>query len=160
MAAITNPLVNSYKRLVPGYEAPCYLAWSAGNRSALIRIPSARGNSTRVELRCPDPACNPYLTMAVCLAAGLDGIEKNMTAPAEITDNIFEMSKSERTAKGIESLPGSLYESIQAFEKDDVVKGALGEHIVNEYIAGKEKEWDEYIKSESDWEVEKYIVAF
>lgn len=160
MAAITNPLVNSYKRLVPGYEAPCYLAWSAGNRSALIRIPSARGNSTRVELRCPDPACNPYLTMAVCLAAGLDGIEKNMTAPAEITDNIFEMSKSERTAKGIESLPGSLYEAIQAFEKDDVVKGALGEHIVNQYIAGKEKEWDDYITSVSDWEVEKYIVAF
>ncbi len=160
MAAITNPLVNSYKRLVPGYEAPCYLAWSTGNRSALIRIPSARGNSTRVELRSPDPACNPYLTMAVCLAAGLDGIEKNMTPPEEINDNIFGMSRRERRERGIENLPGSLEEAIYEFEKDDVIKDALGEHIVKQYISGKEKEWDEYITRVSSWEVEKYIVAF
>ena len=160
MTAITNPLVNSYKRLVPGYEAPCYLAWSAGNRSALIRIPSARGNSTRVELRCPDPACNPYLSLAVCLAAGLDGIEKGMTPPAEITENIFDMSKKERKEKGIESLPGSLFEAIAEFKNDEVVKDALGEHIVNQYLAGKEKEWEGYITSVSSWEVEKYIVAF
>ena len=160
MAAITNPLVNSYKRLVPGYEAPCYLAWSAGNRSALIRIPSARGNSTRVELRSPDPSCNPYLTMAVCLAAGLDGIEKGMTPPAEISDNIFDMSRRERRERGIENLPGSLAEAIYEFEHDDVITGALGKHIVNQYISGKEKEWDEYITSVSSWEVGKYIVAF
>ena len=160
MAAITNPLVNSYKRLVPGYEAPCYLAWSTGNRSALIRIPSARGNSTRVELRSPDPACNPYLTMAVCLAAGLDGIEKNMTPPEEINDNIFGMSRRERRERGIENLPGSLEEAIYEFEHDDVIKDALGEHIVKQYISGKEKEWDEYITRVSSWEVEKYIVAF
>ena len=104
MAAVTNPLVNSYKRLVPGYEAPCYLAWSASNRSALIRIPAARGQATRVELRCPDPACNPYLSLAVCLAAGLDGIEKGMTPPEEITENIFAMSPAERQAKLLEVL--------------------------------------------------------
>lgn len=160
MAAITNPIVNSYKRLVPGYEAPCYLAWSTGNRSALIRIPSARGNSTRVELRSPDPSCNPYLSMAVCLAAGLDGIEKNMTPPEEINDNIFGMSRRERRERGIENLPGSLEEAIYEFEKDDVIKDALGEHIVKQYISGKEKEWDEYITRVSSWEVEKYIVAF
>lgn len=160
MAAITNPIVNSYKRLVPGYEAPCYLAWSTGNRSALIRVPSARGNSTRVELRSPDPSCNPYLSMAVCLAAGLDGIEKNMTPPEEINDNIFGMSRRERRERGIENLPGSLEEAIYEFEKDDVIKDALGEHIVKQYISGKEKEWDEYITRVSSWEVEKYIVAF
>lgn len=160
MTAITNPLVNSYKRLVPGYEAPCYLAWSTGNRSALIRIPSARGNSTRVELRSPDPSCNPYLTMAVCLAAGLDGIEKAMEPPMEITDNIFGMSRRERRERGIENLPGSLEEAIYEFEHDEVIKEALGEHIVNQYISGKEKEWEEYITRVSSWEVEKYIVAF
>ena len=160
MAAITNPLVNSYKRLVPGYEAPCYVAWSAGNRSALIRIPTARGNSTRVELRSPDPSCNPYLVMAVCLAAGLDGIEKEMTPPAEISDNIFDMSRRERKSRGIESLPGSLFEAIEEFERDEVIKDALGEHIVNQYLIGKEKEWEEYITSVSSWEVEKYIVQF
>ena len=109
MAAVTNPLVNSYKRLVPGYEAPCYLAWSASNRSALIRIPAARGQSTRVELRSPDPACNPYLELAVCLAAGLDGIEKGLTPPPEITENIFAMDAAARRRHGIESaarLPG------------------------------------------------------
>ena len=160
MAAITNPLVNSYKRLVPGYEAPCYVAWSAGHRSALIRIPTARGNSTRVELRSPDPSCNPYLVMAVCLAAGLDGIEKEMTPPAEISDNIFDMSRRERKSRGIESLPGSLFEAIEEFERDEVIKDALGEHIVNQYLIGKEKEWEEYITSVSSWEVEKYIVQF
>ena len=106
-AAITNPLVNSYKRLVPGYEAPCYLAWSASNRSALIRIPASRGQSTRVELRSPDPCCNPYLELAVCLAAGLDGIEKGLVPPAEITENIFAMDQAARDARGIDSLPGS-----------------------------------------------------
>ena len=113
-----------------------------------------------MELRCPDPACNPYLSLAVCLAAGLDGIEKGMTPPAEITENIFDMSKKERKEKGIESLPGSLFEAIAEFKNDEVVKDALGEHIVNQYLAGKEKEWEGYITSVSSWEVEKYIVAF
>lgn len=133
---------------------------SRETEAALIRIPSARGNSTRVELRSPDPACNPYLTMAVCLAAGLDGIEKGMTPPEEITDNIFGMSRRERRERGIENLPGSLEEAIYEFEHDDVIKEVLGEHIVNQYISAKEKEWEEYITRVSSWEVEKYIVAF
>ena len=157
---LTNPLVNSYKRLVPGYEAPCYIAWSAGNRSALIRIPSARGKSTRVELRCPDPCCNPYLALAACLAAGLDGIEKGMTPPAEITDNIYDMSEKEMKSRGIESLPGSLHEAIKEFEADEVVKNALGEHIVDQYIIGKEQEWKEYITCVSSWEIDRYIVQY
>ena len=141
MAAITNPLVNSYKRLVPGYEAPCYLAWSASNRSALIRIPAARGQSTRVELRCPDPSCNPYLALAVCLAAGLDGIERGLTPPEEITENIFAMDDAARAAAGIESLPGSLYEALEALKADPLMRETLGEHVFTQYVAGKEKEW-------------------
>ena len=117
-SALTNPLVNSYKRLVPGYEAPCYLAWSASNRSALIRIPAARGQSTRVELRCPDPSCNPYLALAACLAAGLDGIEKKMQHPAEITENIFAMDQKTREANGIASLPGTLIDAVINMESD------------------------------------------
>ena len=134
MTAVTNPLVNSYKRLVPGYEAPCYLAWSASNRSALIRIPAARGQSTRVELRCPDPACNPYLALALCLAAGLDGIEKNMTPPAEITENIFAMDAAARLANGIDNLPGSLEEAVYALESDELMAATLGEHIFPRYV--------------------------
>ena len=159
-AAITNPLVNSYKRLVPGYEAPCYLAWSASNRSALIRIPAARGQSTRVELRSPDPACNPYLALAVCLAAGLDGIEKGMVPPAEITENIFAMDQATREAHGIESLPGSLEEAIKAMEADQLILDTLGEHVAANYIEGKRKEWDEYRTRVSSWEREKYIINY
>ncbi len=160
MAAVTNPLVNSYKRLVPGYEAPCYLAWSASNRSALIRIPAARGQATRVELRCPDPACNPYLSLAVCLAAGLDGIEKGMTPPEEITENIFAMSPAERQAKGIEALPGSLEEALIAMKKDTLVMDTLGQHVSSQYIAGKEAEWDEYRTRVSSWERDKYMMNY
>ena len=160
MAAITNPLVNSYKRLVPGYEAPCYLAWSASNRSALIRIPAARGQSTRVELRCPDPSCNPYLELACCLAAGLDGIEKGMVPPAEITENIFAMDRKTRHAHGIHSLPGNLSEAIDEMEKDELICQTLGEHVVEQYIQGKRKEWDAYRTYVSDWEIGKYIVTY
>ena len=160
MAAITNPLVNSYKRLVPGYEAPCYLAWSASNRSALIRIPASRGQSTRVELRSPDPACNPYLELAVCLAAGLDGIEKGMTPPAEVTENIFVMDQATREANGIDNLPGSLEEAIQAMKADRLIMDTLGEHIASNYIAGKEAEWDEYRTRVSSWERDKYIINY
>ena len=160
MAAITNPLVNSYKRLVPGYEAPCYLAWSASNRSALIRIPAARGQSTRVELRCPDPACTPYLELAVCLAAGLDGIEKGLTPPPEITDNIFAMSPAARRRRGIEALPGSLEEALVCMKKDKLIMDTLGEHVTGQYIAGKEAEWEEYRTRVSSWERDKYMILY
>ena len=160
MAAVTNPLVNSYKRLVPGYEAPCYLAWSASNRSALIRIPAARGQATRVELRCPDPSCNPYLALAVCLAAGLDGIEKGMTPPAEITENIFSMTSEQRSSHGIEALPGSLEEALKAMKEDALVRDTLGAHVFGQFIAGKEAEWDEYRTRVSSWEREKYMINY
>ena len=160
MAAITNPLVNSYKRLVPGYEAPCYLAWSASNRSALIRIPASRGMGTRVELRCPDPSCNPYLNMVVCLAAGLDGIEKGLTPPDEITENIFAMAPATRAAKGIESLPGTLHEAVKCLKADAVICEALGEHVLSQYVDGKEKEWDAYRTHVSAWEIDRYLVMY
>lgn len=160
MAAVTNPLVNSYKRLVPGYEAPCYLAWSASNRSALIRIPAARGQATRVELRCPDPSCNPYLALAVCLAAGLDGIEKGLTPAEEITENIFAMDEAARAERGIESLPGTLKEAIDIMACDKLICEALGEHIISQYIEGKNKEWDAYRTHVSAWEIERYLVTY
>lgn len=160
MTAITNPLVNSYKRLVPGYEAPCYTAWSAANRSALIRIPTGRGAATRCELRCPDPACNPYLSLAVCLAAGLDGIERKLTPPDEITENIFSMSEKTRAEKGIVSLPGTLFEAIEALKADKLICEALGSHVVENYCEGKMKEWDEYRTHVSNWEVDKYIINY
>lgn len=160
MTAITNPLVNSYKRLVPGYEAPCYLAWSASNRSALIRIPAARGQSTRVELRCPDPACNPYLALAVCLSAGLDGIENDLTPPAEITENIFAMDADARSARGIESLPGTLKEAVDALRADAIICETLGEHVTTQYVEGKLKEWDSYRTAVSNWEISRYLVTY
>ena len=160
MAAVTNPLVNSYKRLVPGYEAPCYLSWSASNRSALIRIPASRGQSTRVELRSPDPSCNPYLELAVCLAAGLDGIEKGMLPPAEITENIFRMDGEARAAAGIDSLPGSLEEAIAELKADPLILDTLGAHVASNYLEGKEKEWYEYRTRVSSWEREKYIINY
>jgi len=159
-AAITNPLVNSYKRLVPGYEAPCYLSWSASNRSVLIRIPASRGQSTRVELRSPDPSCNPYLALAVCLTAGLEGIEKGMTPPPEVTENIYAMDDHARAALGISSLPGSLEEAVKVMEGDLLALETLGSHVAEHYIEGKRKEWDEYRTRVSGWEREKYIVAF
>ena len=160
MTAITNPRVNSYKRLVPGYEAPCYISWSASNRSALIRIPAARGQSTRVELRCPDPSCNPYLELAVLLAAGLDGIEKGLVPPAEILDNIFAMSEKERKEHGIESLPSSLKEAVDLMNQDELVKETLGTHIMTQYSAGKYAEWDSFRTSVTDWEIERYLSLF
>ena len=160
MAAVTNPLINSYKRLVPGYEAPCYLAWSASNRSALIRIPAARGQSTRVELRCPDPSCNPYLSLAVCLAAGLDGIERGLTPPEEITENIFEMDAKARRAHGIDNLPASLEQALVFLADDKLIMDTLGEHVSSQYIAGKEAECLEYNTRVSNWEIAKYMIAY
>lgn len=160
IAAVSNPLVNSYKRLVPGYEAPVYISWSASNRSALIRVPAARGMGTRVELRCPDPSCNPYLEMALCLAAGLDGIKKGMEAPEGVTKNIFAMSADELKEDGIESLPGSLAEALEEFRKDPFVKEALGEHIYEKYLEGKLKEWDNYRTKVSQWEISEYLTKY
>ena len=160
MAAITNPLVNSYTRLVPGYEAPCYMAWSASNRSTLIRIPASRGQGTRVELRSPDPSCNPYLALAVCLAAGLDGIAKGMTPPPEVTENIFAMTQATRRRRGIEALPGSLEDALVAMRKDKLVMTTLGQHVSSQYLAGKRAEWDEYRTRVSSWERDKYIINY
>ena len=129
MTALTNPLVNSYKRLVAGYEAPIYIAWSVMNRSPLVRVPAARGKGTRVELRCPDPACNPYLVLAVCLAAGLEGIKKKLVPPARVDRNIFEMDWNEKEALHIESLPQDLCEATRELEKDAFVRNVLGEHV-------------------------------
>ena len=158
--ALTNPLVNSYKRLVPGYEAPCYPPWSTSNRSALIRIPAPRGQGTRVELRSPDPTCNPDLVFAACLAAGLDGIEKGLTPPNPISRNIYEMTAEERSACGLESLPGTLEAAIRALEADSVVLDALGPHTALQYITGKLREWEEYRTQVSQWELDKYLVTY
>ena len=158
--ALTNPLVNSYKRLVSGYEAPCYKAWSASNRSALIRIPASRGSATRLELRSPDPACNPYLAIAACLAAGLDGIQRDLTPPPEIPGNIYEMDAAQREAFGIESLPRTLEEALEELRRDPLILDVLGEHVAAHYIAGKQREWEEYQTRVSSWELERYLVAY
>lgn len=160
VTAVANPLVNSYKRLVPGYEAPCYLAWSASNRSALIRIPAARGQSTRVELRSPDPSCNPYLALAACLTAGLDGVVNELCPPAEITENIFAMDAATRKANGIDNLPGSLEAAIGELCADEAISGALGDHVLSAYVEGKMAEWDDYRTQVSDWEVSRYMVSY
>lgn len=158
--AISNPLVNSYKRLVPGYEAPCYLAWSAANRSALIRVPATRGKGTRVELRCPDPACNPYLSLAMCLSAGLDGIENRLTPPPQIVTSIFEMTTEERKAHQIDNLPGSLEEALDLFEQSEMAKETLGDHIFSKYLEAKRKEWNEYRMTVGDWELDRYLLRY
>jgi glutamine synthetase len=157
ITAITNPLVNSYKRLVPGYEAPVYVAWSAANRSALLRVPAKRGKATRVELRSPDPAANPYLAFAAMLLAGLDGIKNKIEPPAPATMNIYHLSESERKTHDIPALPGSLYEAIEELKSSAVAKEALGEHIFTEFIKTKVREWDEYRIDVSQWEIDRYI---
>lgn len=157
MAVITNPLVNSYKRLVPGYEAPIYIAWSATNRSPLIRIPATRGAGTRVELRCPDPSANPYLTMAVCLEAGLDGIRQKMMPPAAVAENVFEMRLSQKHELGIETLPADLGEALEEFEKDKYLQEVLGRHITEKYSEAKRTEWRDYRAQVTDWEIEHYL---
>lgn len=160
MTVIANPLVNSYKRLVPGYEAPAYIAWSATNRSLLIRIPASRGENARIELRCPDPTANPYLLFATCLAAGLDGIKNNLMPAPSIDKNIFEMSLKEREEAGIENLPENLCDAIDKFEQDDFIKNVLGEHISSNYINAKKKEWQTYRTQVTEWEIEQYLHEF
>ena len=157
MTAITNPLVNSYKRLVPGYEAPIYIAWSAKNRSPLIRIPSARGAGTRVELRCPDPTANPYLAMAVCLKAGLDGIKRQLPVPASVDTNIFNLTAEEKKERHIHSLPANLREATLAMSESDFMKEAVGNHIFERYTKAKMDEWNEYTRQVTDWEISNYL---
>src|SRR5574341_968162 len=156
-AALTNPLVNSYKRLVPGYEAPVNVAWSMRNRSPLIRIPDRRGSGTRCELRMPDPSANPYLALAVQLAAGLDGVQRRLTPPDPVNKNIFAMSHRERRKYRIDELPRDLHEALECLEKDDVVRAALGGHIYERFVEAKREEWQEYIGKVSEWELERYL---
>ena len=158
--AVTNPIVNSYKRLVPDYEAPVYIAWSGRNRSPLIRVPATRGNSTRLELRCPDPACNPYLALALMLMSGLDGIKSKMQPPASIDRNIFEMSKKEREELGIAGLPKNLEEAVTELENSKLAREALGEHVFNRFVEAKRIEWEEYQTIVHGWETDKYLTKF
>ena len=160
IVAVTNPTVNSYKRLTPGYEAPTNIAWSASNRSAMIRIPARRGVGTRSELRMPDPSCNPYLALAVMLAAGLDGIERDLTPPPAIQRNIYEMSVRDRRKYKIRELPGTLREALAAMRKDRLVKEALGEHVYTKFIEAKEKEFDAYRIAVHGWELDQYLAEY
>ncbi|ERM19653.1 MULTISPECIES: type I glutamate--ammonia ligase [Brevibacillus] len=156
-AAITNPLVNSYKRLVPGYEAPCYVAWSAKNRSPLVRIPASRGLGTRLEVRNPDPAANPYLALAVMLKAGLDGIKNKLELQPAVDRNIYVMNEAEREANGIDSLPSTLKEAIECLKADRVICEALGEHAALHFIEAKEIEWDMFRTRVHEWERNQYM---
>ena len=155
--AVTNPLVNSYKRLVPGYEAPTNVAWSQRNRSPLVRIPDRRGIGTRCELRMPDPSANPYLALAVQLASGLDGITQKLIPPDPVNKNIFTMSFRERRKYRIDELPRDLHEALDMLEKDDVIRDALGSHIYERFVEAKREEWQEYIGQVSEWELNRYL---
>ena len=158
--AITNPLVNSYKRLVPGYEAPVNVAWSMRNRTPMIRIPDRRGLGTRCELRIPDPSANPYLALAVQLAAGLDGVSNETDAREPVNTNIWEMSHREKRRLRIDDLPHNLEEACNELEKDTVIKDALGEHITTNFLAAKRIEWEEYITQVSQWELDNYLAKY
>ncbi len=157
IAAITNPIINSYKRLVPGYEAPVYISWSGQNRSALVRVPSARGNGTRIEMRNPDPAANPYLALAVMLKAGLEGIKNKIEPGDQTTENIFGMTADEREARGIASLPGSILEAVENLSQDEIIKGTLGNHIYEHFVEGKLIEWDVFRTQVHGWELDQYL---
>jgi glutamine synthetase len=158
--AVTNPTVNSYKRLVPGYEAPCYVAWSARNRSPLIRIPASRGLSTRVEVRSVDPSANPYLAMAVLLKAGLDGIKNKITPPAPVDRNIYVMSKEERIEEGIVDLPATLAQALDQLKANEVIVSGLGEHIMEHFVEAKEIEWDMFRTVVHQWERDQYMSMY
>jgi len=158
--AITNPLVNSYKRLVSGYEAPVYIAWSAKNRSPLIRIPSKRGSSTRLELRSPDPSCNPYLALAVILKAGMDGIKNKIVPPNPVNRNIYDMTEREREEVCIPALPSNLFEAIEHLKQNKLIRDTLGKHCYERYVEAKLIEWDEYKVQVTPWELKKYLTKF
>lgn len=155
--AVTNPTVNSYKRLVPGFEAPVYVAWAGRNRSPLVRVPASRGMGTRLELRSVDPMANPYLAMAVLLEVGLHGIENKLEAPAPVESNIYAMTEDERKAAGISDLPSTLHNAIKGLRKDEVVKAALGEHIYTNFVEAKKIEWASYATYVSQWEIDNYL---
>ncbi|NLN07445.1 MAG: glutamine synthetase, partial [Firmicutes bacterium] len=158
--AITNPLVNSYKRLIAGYEAPVYIAWSEQNRSPLIRIPARRGVGTRIELRNPDPSCNPYLALAVILAAGLDGIKNKIQPPAPVDLNVYDMTEEERRELGIEKLPANLGEALQELSRNKLIRETLGKHIFNRFMEAKTIEWNEYQAQVHQWELDRYLSVF
>ncbi|NLD07793.1 MAG: glutamine synthetase, partial [Lactobacillus sp.] len=158
--AVCNPTVNSYKRLVPGFEAPVYVAWSGHNRSPLIRIPEARGLSTRLELRSVDPTANPYLAMAVLLEAGLDGIRRELTPPPAVDRNIYVMTEEEREAAQIYDLPSTIHNAIKALRKDPVMIDALGQHIYGNFNEAKRMEWAAYRQTVSEWEREQYLELY
>ncbi|ELZ09352.1 glutamine synthetase, type I [Halovivax asiaticus JCM 14624] len=161
ITAVANPTVNSYKRLVPGYEAPVYVAWSDRNRSALIRKPAARvPAASRIELRSPDPSCNPYLALAAIIQAGLDGIERGLDARDPVRDNIYEFDEAKRAEHGIDTLPSNLGEAIDAFEADDVVQSALGEHVSEKFAEAKRQEFEDYLVDVSQWELDRYLETF
>jgi glutamine synthetase len=161
LTAICNPTVNSYKRLVPGYEAPIYVAWSDVNRSALVRKPAARvPAASRIELRSPDPSSNPYLALAVMLQAGLEGIEKGLDAPDPVRENIYEFTEADREERGIETLPSTLGQAVTALQEDDVVLDALGPHVSEKYTQAKTQEYTEFLASVSEWEIDRYLETF
>lgn len=157
MTAVTNPLVNSYKRLVPGFEAPLHITWSASHRRPLIRIPQARGEDTRIELRCPDPAANPYLALAACLSAGLDGIQNKILPPEPVSVSVMDMSRQEREALKIEALPATLGEAVEALKQDELLCQVLGDHISQKYAEAKRAEWRDYCRQVTDWEIDNYL---
>ncbi|MBN2109982.1 MAG: glutamine synthetase [Methanosarcinaceae archaeon] len=160
ICCIANPLVNSYKRLIPGYEAPVYITWSGANRSSLIRIPSPRGNSTRTELRSPDPSCNPYLTFAAILAAGLEGIKNRKEPPRIMDQNVFDLSPAELKKMSIETLPSTINESCDCLEKDELLREKFGAHVHNNILRLARAEWDAYRIQVHDWEVNRYLNTF
>ncbi|MCK5587016.1 glutamine synthetase, partial [Candidatus Bipolaricaulota bacterium] len=158
--AVTNQFVNSYKRLVPGYEAPVYLSWARRNRADLIRVPGykpGQENATRVELRSPDPSCNPYLAFSVMLAAGLEGIENEYECPEPVEENVYLMSEDERTARGIATLPETLQDAVRIAEGSEFLKKALGDHVFNAFIANKKIEWREYSTQVTEFEINRYL---
>jgi glutamine synthetase len=159
--AITNPLVNSYKRLVPGYEAPVYIAWAEKNRSPLVRVPPQRGKGTRAELRNPDPACNPYLAFSVILAAGMDGVDRELDPGKPLNNvNLYQVNDKEREEWGIDFLPSSLEEALRFLEEDEVIKNALTPHILDYYLKAKREEWKEYKNTVHPWEIERYLELY
>jgi glutamine synthetase len=161
ITAIADPTVNSYKRLVPGYEAPVYVAWSDRNRSALVRKPAARvPAASRIELRSPDPSCNPYLAFAAMIHAGLDGIENDLDCPDPVRENIYEFDEAKREEYGITTLPSNLGEAVEAFEEDEVIKNAMGDHVAEKFVEAKSQEFGEYIVEVSDWEIDRYLEKF
>jgi len=160
MSAVLASLVNSYKRLVPGYEAPVYISWARVNRSALIRVPQItkeKPRSARIELRFPDPSANPYLAFAVMLKAGLDGIKRELELPPPVEENLYHFNEERRRERGIDMLPGSLFEALDALRQDTVIQDGLGEHVYERFVEAKQEEWDEYRMQVTPWELQRYL---